>query len=81
MCVNLEINIVRDHGEAGTAHPAKMDLNKKWSPKQKTIQNFNIDAKGFRKTRNKNPPTREIRVTSYPMSADLPMVGRSASTG
>ena len=45
-------------------HPAKMDLNKKWLPKQKTIQNFNIDAQGFRKARNENPPTWEIGVTS-----------------
>ena len=45
-------------------HPAKIDLNIKWLPKQKTIQNFDIDAKGFRKTRNENPPTREIGVTS-----------------
>ena len=45
-------------------HPAKIDLNKKWLPKQKTIQNFNIDALGFRKTRNENPPTREIGVSS-----------------
>ena len=46
------------------AHPAKIDLNKKWLPKQKTIQNFNIDALGFRKTRNENPPTQEIGLTS-----------------
>ena len=46
------------------AHPAKIDLNKKWLPQQKTIQNFIIDAQGFRKTRNENPPTREIGVTS-----------------
>ena len=26
------------------SHPAKIDLDKKWLPKQKTIQNFNIDA-------------------------------------
>ena len=45
-------------------HPAKIDTNKKWLPKQKTIQNFNIDAQGFRKTRNKNPPTQEIGLTS-----------------
>ena len=45
-------------------HPAKIDLNKKWLPKQKTIQNFNIDAQGFRKTRNENPPTWEIGITS-----------------
>ena len=46
------------------SHPAKIDLDKKWLPKQKTIQNFNIDDQGFRKTRNKNPPTREVGVTS-----------------
>ena len=45
-------------------HPAKMDLNKKWLPKQKTIQNFNIDAQEFGNKRNENPPTREIGVTS-----------------
>ena len=47
-----------------TTHPAKIDLIKKWLPKQKTIQNFNIDEVGFRKTKNENPPTREIGVTS-----------------
>ena len=46
------------------SHPAKTDLNKKWLPKQKTIQNFNVYAQGFRKTRNENPPTQEIGVTS-----------------
>ena len=46
------------------SHPAKKDLNKKWLPKQKIIHNFNIDAQGFRKTRNGNPPTREIGATS-----------------
>ena len=30
---------------------AKLDLNKKSFPKQKTIQNFTIDAQGFRKTK------------------------------
>ena len=46
-------------------HLAKIDLDKKWLPKKKTIQNFNIDAQGgFRKTRNENPPTQEIGVTS-----------------
>ena len=43
---------------------AKIDLNKKRLPKQKTIQNYNIDVQGFRKTRNENPPTRVISVTS-----------------
>ena len=46
------------------SHPAKIDLNKKWLPKQKTIQNFNIDALGFRKTNNEDPPIREIGVIS-----------------
>ena len=46
------------------AHHAKIDLNKKWLPKQMNIQNFNIDAQGFRKTRNENPSTWEIGVTS-----------------
>ena len=44
--------------------PAKIDLNKKSFPKQKTIQNFTIDAQGFRKTKNENPPTWEMGVTS-----------------
>ena len=44
--------------------PAKVGLNKKSFPKQKTIQNFTIDAQGFRKTKNENPPTWEIEVTS-----------------
>ena len=51
-------------GEFEITHPAKIDLNKKWLPKQKTIQNFNTNAQGFRKTKNENPPTREIGVTS-----------------
>ena len=40
--------------------PAKLDLNKKSFPKQ----NFTIDAQGFRKTKNENPPTWEMGVTS-----------------
>ena len=47
-----------------TAQPVKIDLNKKSLPKQKTIQNFTIDAQGFRKTKNENPPTWEMGVTS-----------------
>ena len=47
-----------------TTTPPKTDLNKKWLPKQKTIQNFNIDSQGFRKTKNENPSTREIGVNS-----------------
>ena len=37
----------------------QIDLNKKLDPKQNTIQAFNIDAQGFRKTRNENPPMRK----------------------
>ena len=40
--------------------PAKLDLNKKSFPMQKTIQNFTIDGQGFRKTKNENPPTWEV---------------------
>ena len=50
--------------ESALSHPAKMDLNKKRIPKQKTIQNFNIDAQGLRKTRNENLLTLKIGVTS-----------------
>ena len=46
------------------AQPAKLDLNKKSFLKQKTIQNFTIDAQGYRKPKNKNPPTWEMGVTS-----------------
>ena len=46
------------------AQPARIDLNKKSLPKHKTIQNFTIDAQGFKKTKNENPPTREMGVTS-----------------
>ena len=42
----------------------KVDLNKKLDPKEKTIQAFNIDVKGFRKTRIENPPTWEKGVAS-----------------
>ena len=44
--------------------PVKIDLNKKLDPKQKTIQTLNIDAQGFRKTKNENPLTWKIGVTS-----------------
>ena len=33
-------------------HPVKIDLDKKLDSKQKTIQTFNIDAQGFRNTKN-----------------------------
>jgi len=38
------------------ATPHQIDLNKKWLPKENNIRNFNIDALGFSKTRNVNPP-------------------------
>ena len=44
--------------------PVKIDLNKKLEPWQKTFQKFNIDAQMFRKTKNENPLTWEIRVIS-----------------
>ena len=44
--------------------PVKIDLKKKLDPKEKTIQTFNIDAQGFRKTKNENPSMWEIGVTS-----------------
>ena len=52
--------------DSSDAQPAKLDLNKKFFPKQNTIQNFTIDAQGFRKTKIENPPTWEIELTSYP---------------
>ena len=48
--------------DAATAHQSI--FKKKLDPKQKTIQTFNIDAHLFMKTRNENPPTWEIGVTS-----------------
>ena len=36
------------------------------------IQNFNIDAQGFRKTKNENPPTQEIGVTNQLTHAGQP---------
>ena len=43
---------------------AKVDLDKKLDPKQKTIQTSVIDAQGFRKAKNENPPTWEMGVAS-----------------
>ena len=45
-------------------HSNRIDLSKKWDPKQKTIQAFDIDALEFRKTRNKNAPMQNTEVTS-----------------
>ena len=38
------------------SQPDKLGLNKKSFTRQKTVQNFTIDAQGFRKTKNENPP-------------------------
>ena len=56
-------------------HPAKIDLNKKWLPKEKTIQNFNIDAQGFGKTRNKNLDSK--RKTSQIFNIDAQGFGKT----
>ena len=56
----LELNAIKLH----YTHHVKIDLNEKLDPKQKTFQIFNIDAQRFRKTKNENPQTWEIRVTS-----------------
>ena len=45
-------------------HPVKIDLIKKLDPLQKPIKTFNIDAQRFRKTKNENPPTQEMGVSS-----------------
>ena len=37
-----------------------MDLTKNLYSKQKTIQTLKVDAQGFRKTINENPPTQEF---------------------
>ena len=46
------------------SHHAKTDLNKKSGALHQTLIFFNIDAQGFRKAKNENPPTQEMRVTS-----------------
>ena len=69
LCKSVNIYFLRGkimitHMSASMTQPVKLDLNKKSFPKQKTIQNFTIDAQGFRKTKNENPPTWEMGVTS-----------------
>ena len=49
---------------ADSPHPVKIDLSKKLDLKQKTIQTFNIDAQGFRKTKDNSPLTWEKRFAS-----------------
>ena len=48
------------------SHPAKIDLSKKWLSKQKTIQNFNIDALGFKKQEMKILPRRKWKLPANP---------------
>ena len=64
-----------------SSHAVKIVLNKKSDSTQVTIHPFNIDAQSFRKTNNENLPRWEIGVTSQPVQANLPMVGRSAGIG
>ena len=47
------VNMLRN--KVSDTQPVKTYLNK--SPKQRSIQSFTIDAQGFRKTKNENPPT------------------------
>ena len=63
-----------------SAQPVKMNWNKKFDPKQKTIQTFNTNAQWLRKIENENPLTWELEVTSQPVPPDLPMVGKLAGT-
>ena len=50
--------------KATGTHYAKTDLNKKSGALNQTLIIFNIDAQGFRKTKNENPPMQEMGVTS-----------------
>ena len=63
------------------SHHAKSDLNKESGAMHQTLISFKIDAQGFRKTKNENPPKQEIGVTSKPVLTDMPIVGRLAGTG
>ena len=73
------LNYVSLNKDQISTHHAQMDLNKKSSAMRQTLI-FSY-ARGFRKTKNENPPTWEIRVTSLPVLANLPTMGRPASTG
>ena len=46
------------------AQPVEVDSDDKLDRKQKTIQTFNIDAKGFRKIQNENALTRESEIAN-----------------
>ena len=60
-CYSLLYNTAPPHTEIYIyhAHPAKIELNKSWLPKQKTTQNCNIDAQGFKKQEMKILPRRK----------------------
>ena len=60
----LNMQEIQEYTTLSGTQPAKIDLDKKSLPKQKTIQNFTIDAQAFRKTKDENPPTQEMGVTS-----------------
>ena len=62
ICTDCELVALLED-DNGT-QPAKVDLNKKSFPKQKTIQKFTIGAQGLRKAKNDNPPTWEMGVAS-----------------
>ena len=60
-----------------TPLPAKVYLNKKSFPEQKTIQNLVIDAQGFRKTKNEDPQGNgSYQPTSAGRSANRGQIGR-----
>ena len=56
MYLGGEMNAVLPQILATATQPVKIDLNKKSLPMQKTIQNFTIDAQGFRGKKMKSLP-------------------------
>ena len=48
--------MTKKHAWHCNSQPVKMDLIKKFLPKQKTIQTLKVDTQGFRITINENPP-------------------------
>ena len=51
-------------GVESSSHHAKTDLNKKSGAMHYTLKFSNIDAQRFGKTKNENPETQEMGVTS-----------------
>ena len=78
MVVVVHITRRRPCGKYTTPHPAKKDLDKKWLPKQKTIQNFNIDALGFKnkKWKSSNAGNRSYQLTHAGWPANQGQIGR-----